>query len=76
MKKILVFFAFLLVAKFNYAQYLNYTLYELLHKEDMKASPVAFDNQYSGISGNGFFTENWLTGAGLIHLMKVYNNLN
>lgn len=74
MKKILVFFAFLLVGKFNYAQYLNYTLYELLHKEDMKASPVAFDNQYSGILGNGFFTESWLTGRAYTS-MKVYNNL-
>ena len=57
-----------------YAQHLTYTMYEILHKEDMKSSPVAFENQYNGIIGNGFFSEDWMAGRAYT-MMKVYTNL-
>ena len=74
MKKILAAFVFLLIAKVNYAQYLNYTLFELLHKEDVKSSSIEFDNQYAGLLGTGFFSESWMFGRAITS-NKVYSNL-
>lgn len=71
MKKILLIaFLFSLICKAN--GQLNYTLYEIIHKEDVKASPVDFDNQYSGIIGNAFFTDQWVPGRAFT-LMKSYS---
>lgn len=63
-----------LFIKATSAQHLTYTMYEILHKEDMKSSPVALQNQYDGILGNGFLGDNWMPGRAITS-MKVYNNL-
>ncbi|QEC66968.1 hypothetical protein FRZ67_06525 [Panacibacter ginsenosidivorans] len=90
MRKIIFVFFFLFAAKLSFAQHLTYTMYEILHKEDMKSSPVAFDNQYDGIIGNGFLTEAWVMGRVFtstrmytdlklkfdVHTNKIYVNLN
>ncbi|MEP6846858.1 MAG: hypothetical protein ABI861_12680 [Panacibacter sp.] len=74
MRKIIFIACLSLLVKFSFAQHLNYTLYEILHKEDMKSSPVAFDNQYDGIIGNAFLIEQWTTGRAFT-MMKLYPNL-
>ena len=70
MKKIfLVLFLFSLIHKAN--SQLNYTLYEIIHREDLKGSPVDFDNQYNGIIGNAFLIDQWLPGRAFT-LTKSY----
>jgi len=49
-------------------------MYEILHTQDMKSSPVAFDNQYDGIIGTGFLTEAWVSGR-VFTLTRMYTDL-
>lgn len=53
------------------SQQLSYALYEILHKEDLKASPVDFDNQYGGIIGSAFLADQWTSGRAFT-MMKAY----
>ena len=87
-----IFFVALLCLfiKATSAQHLTYTMYEILHKEDMKSSPVELQNKYDGILGNGFFGDNWMKGRAItsmkaytdlklrfdVHANKIYLNLN
>lgn len=73
MRKTLLAAFLLLSSQFSFGQ-LNYTLYEILQKEDMKSSPVALENQYNGIIGSGFLTDNWVSGRAFT-MMKMYPNL-
>ena len=50
---------------------LSFNMYELLQKEDVKSSPVQFENQYSGILGSAFLTEDWTSGRAFT-MMKLY----
>jgi hypothetical protein len=74
MRKAIFVVVFLFSVKFSFAQYLSYTLYEILHKEDVKSSPVDLENKYNGIIGSAFFTDGWVNGRAFT-MMKVYPNL-
>jgi len=71
MKKIsLILCAIIAVQSFG-QRHLDFTLSEILHKEDVKASPVEFDNQYNGIIGNAFLADQWTSGK-VFTMMKIY----